>query len=330
MANKKLDLTGQRFGRWTVLYPAEPRISSSGRVKNYMHCRCDCGTERDVYVSSLTTGESLSCGCYFLDRMTNDLTGQTFGRLTVVRQGEGKISSGGNKRTTWICTCSCDPTKEIEINGNDLVTGKTKSCGCLHHEACVRNGKQKHITNDYDLSGDYGIGYTTDGRSFYFDKEDFDLIKDFGWYFNNKGYVKARTKDNKSIALHRLVMNVQDNRVIDHIDHNVVNNCKYNLRIVTRQQNAMNSKISKNNTSGFKGVQFDKNRNKWFALIRVNNKQIHLGYYDNINDAAQARKEAEDKYFGEYSYENSMKLAAQNITKLKEKKNAQSQVSGYG
>ena len=67
-----------------------------------------------------------------------------------------------------------------------------------------------------------------------------------------------------------------------------------------------------NNTSGHKGVTFDKSRNKWMAHIKLNGKHKTLGRFVKFEDAVKARKEAEEKYFGEYSYDNSMKASVYN------------------
>ena len=67
----------------------------------------------------------------------------------------------------------------------------------------------------------------------------------------------------------------------------------------------MNKGIRSNNSSGVTGVGWSKKNNKWRARITLNNKEYHLGYFDDKNDAIKARKEAENKYFGEFSYENS-------------------------
>lgn len=69
----------------------------------------------------------------------------------------------------------------------------------------------------------------------------------------------------------------------------------------------MNSGLSSNNTSGVTGVHWDKLNKKWKAQIGYNYKRIQLGSFDNFEDAVAARKQAEEKYFGEYSYDNSMK-----------------------
>ena len=83
-------------------------------------------------------------------------------------------------------------------------------------------------------------------------------------------------------------------------------NRKSNLRICTSSQNNMNRKIFSNNKSGCTGVIWNKDTNKWIAYITVNKKRIHLGSFINFKDAKQARKEAEEKYFGEWSYNNSV------------------------
>jgi len=89
---------------------------------------------------------------------------------------------------------------------------------------------------------------------------------------------------------------------VDHINHKTYDNQKTNLRIVTNQQNCFNHQMNKNNTSGVTGVWWSNSTNKWIAEIKLNYKKIHLGSFDNINDAAKIRKEAEIKYFGEYRY----------------------------
>ena len=89
---------------------------------------------------------------------------------------------------------------------------------------------------------------------------------------------------------------------IDHINHIPYDNRRENLRIVSVPQNQMNSKISLNNTSGVKGVNFDKNNNKWRSRISVNGKRINLGQFLLFQDAVNARINAEKKYYGEYRY----------------------------
>ena len=154
------------------------------------------------------------------------------------------------------------------------------------------------IFNKYDLSGEYGIGYTSKGEEFYFDLEDYDLIKNYTWYVGDKGYIKA---ENEDITLHRVVMRAKEGDVIDHIFHKKFDNRKSQLRFVTNSQNQMNRDIGKNNTSGHRGISWHKKHQKWIAQIGVMGKLKYLGLFSDIEDAIKARKEAEKKYFGEYN-----------------------------
>ena len=221
----------------------------------------------------------------------------------------------------WLCKCECG--NEKILRGTELRTGKINSCGCLHKEICKKLGEStkgicvKH--NKYDLeSFDYGVGYTSNGDPFYFDKEDYDLIKDTDWHFGgrleNRRYLRGLYKG-KDICMHRLIMGVLDNSnvVVDHIKANSQNdNRKENLRITTQARNCRNRNISKNNTSGRTGVSFNKKNNKYAAYIMVGGKQKWLGNYVNFDDAVNARMLAEEKYYREYSFNNSNKRTINN------------------
>lgn len=132
------------------------------------------------------------------------------------------------------------------------------------------------------------------------DLDDVDKVRGYKWGLRKTGYVIS----GGGIFLHRLIMNPQDDMVIDHINHDPLDNRKSNLRICTQQQNMMNNEIRKNNTSGVTGVHFDKSRNKWMAYITYNNRRIFLGYFNNKEDAIEARIAAEIEYFGDYRNDN--------------------------
>ena len=207
----------------------------------------------------------------------------------------------------WImanCLCDCGNCKKININ--NIITGKTTNCGCVH-KLKVKEANSK--SNTYDLSGDYGIGYTTKGEEFYFDLEDYDKIKDYCWS-KKDGYLRARYYD-KNIKMHRLIMELfeNDDRIIDHKNHQRHDNRKSNLRVCNQFNNAKNIPLSSNNTSGCTGVSFNKASQNYEAYITVNRKVIKLGRYNVLEDAIRVRKEAEEKYFGEWSYDNSMKIS---------------------
>jgi hypothetical protein len=86
-----------------------------------------------------------------------------------------------------------------------------------------------------------------------------------------------------------------------YVNGDTLNNLDENLRVVTYKENARNCGIGKNNKSGHVGVSYFKSTKKWRAYIMLDRVQIHLGYHDKLKDAIEARKQAEIKYFGEYS-----------------------------
>lgn len=231
------------------------------------------------------------------------MTGKKFGRLTVVRRAQDKIQDNGRRRVMWECMCECG--KRTIVNGDNLKRGTTQSCGCYADD--IRKVAKKKY-NDYDISGEYGIGWTTNtNHEFYFDLEDFDKIKNYCWREMKTHYIA--THDKKCcLYLHRLITNAGNNNfIVDHINHNTYDNRKKNLRICTQSNNMMNGTKKKSNTSGITGVWWSNHSGKWIAEIMVNQKKIYLGSFNNIEDAANERKKAEDMYFGDYSLSHSMK-----------------------
>ena len=236
------------------------------------------------------------------------MTGQKIGRWTVREYAFTK-----NNKAYWWCDCDCG-NKNIAVSGVGLRYGSTKSCGCIQREKASENGKLTKKYNIYILTGEYGIGYTTNtNKEFYFDLEDFDLIKDYAWHDDGHGYIVSQ-KDEKTIRMHRVVMlkeNQDDLTIkIDHIHgrESRNDNRKSNLRQSTSQENNRNKTYTSGSTSGFIGVSFRKDRNKWRAYITVDEKQIAQGLYTNYTDAVRARLSAENEYFGKFAYEGHKKI----------------------
>lgn len=124
----------------------------------------------------------------------------------------------------------------------------------------------------------------------------------------DKYYYISLCKDGKqkNTKIHRLVAshfveNPENKPYVDHIDNNKLNNVATNLRWATQQENNRNKIIYSNNTSGFKGVVFDKRYNKWQARTRIDGKSISFGSFDKIEDAVEARVKAVNKIFGEFT-----------------------------
>lgn len=127
-SNKKRikDLTGQRFGKLTVLELDTTKKSNKRTVQ--WKCQCDCGKQIVVDGAHLRQNQTKSCGClreYIHQDLIKDITGQTFGMLTVLHRTNRKTSSGVYY---WLCQCDCGTIKEID--GESLRTGSTISCGC--------------------------------------------------------------------------------------------------------------------------------------------------------------------------------------------------------
>ena len=238
-------------------------------------------------------------------KVRKDLTGKRFGRLTVIKQTEDFITSSGEHYSCWTCNCDCG--NSINVIGAALTKTKnpTQSCGCIQKEWASRRFKKY---NKYDLSNEYGIGYLDDGTEFYFDLEDYDLIKDIKWKKDKDGYIVANiynkdTKKSLGIKMHRLITGCPDDMYVDHIENDKKNdNRKSNLRVCTLQENNMHRKIAKNNTSGVTGVYWHSHIDKWTAFIYYKGKRIEIGNYDSFEQAKENRLKAEEKYYGEFSY----------------------------
>jgi len=148
-----------------------------------------------------------------------------------------------------------------------------------------------------------------------YDKEDHDVIINFNWHIakgkNGVFYARARVKNkfrnvygDSNIRMHRLVMKADGNQIVDHIDHNGLNNCKSNLRFVTGQQSTANTRVHSDSLTGYKGVTYVKSKKLYFARIRVDGILISLGRSKSLKKAVMRYNEAALKYFGEFAYLN--------------------------
>ena len=181
--SKLIDLTDQRFGRFTVIKRASDRCGNTAWL-----CRCDCGNEREVAACSLRSGHTQSCGCYRIERIKEvrfiDLTGQRFGRLTAV----GKAGSDKHGQSIWACQCDCG--RKTDVNIASLREGHTKSCGCYRDDLAREKAGSKS-----------------------------PLWKG-GKYRKPDGYITINLGRKKYVGEHRLVMEKYLNRSL-HKDENV-------------------------------------------------------------------------------------------------------------
>jgi hypothetical protein len=135
------------------------------------------------------------------------------------------------------------------------------------------------------------------------DADDIEKLPKCPWRLNAYGYVVGYIKISKYVYsqpfIHRVIINCPHGFAIDHINGDKLDNRKCNLRIVTAQQNKMNSSVYKNNKSGFKGVNLE--GRKYRATIKLNGKKMHIGLFETPEQAAKAYDEIAKNIFGEYA-----------------------------
>lgn len=147
---KKINLIGQRFCRLVVVSEADPIYIGKQRQVMW-NCLCDCGNKVVVSSGRLRSGNTKSCGCYMRDKISRmrrrDLTGMTFGRLTVISEN----GAAKNGHRMWLCQCSCGNT--TTVNGSNLTSGGVVSCGCFKVDA----NKNRLTTHGESHTRLYGI-----------------------------------------------------------------------------------------------------------------------------------------------------------------------------
>ncbi len=225
-----------------------------------------------------------------MGRKVIDLTGQKFGKLTVIRMDD----SDKWGKLMWLCKCECGNEKTIQ--GNRLKVGKTQSCGCLRLKN-IATHSFKYKSNNQNKPINHGKSGTPEHCAWAnmiqrCENANHPWYKDYGgrgirvcerWQRFENFYTDM---GDKPTAKHS----------IDRIDVNKgyePSNCKW----ATATDQSRNQRLRKTNKSGTAGVSWNKRDKKWEACISVNSKPVKLGYFTDKEDAISARKNAEIKYW---------------------------------
>lgn len=263
-----ISLIGNEYGRWTVI--GESQITSCGERK--WLCRCACGTERYVLERSLVYGGSVSCGCLRIERAnrtnTHDIAGQTFGDLTALHPLKKKTKNGG---IWWLCSCSCGNT--CEVIASLLVKGHKTHCGC-------KTEKQYYFS---DVTGQRFNRLTT-----LYPVEERSAKGGVVWH------CRCDCGNELDVPYNELAFTNRQSCGCQKKEHDEMMPGFLTHVAGTSVDHLRSKKLPVSNTTGVKGVYLT--RGKYVAKIVFQHKQYYLGAYRKLEDAAEARKEAEEMF----------------------------------
>ena len=262
---KKVEM-GKTFGRWTVIGEG----SGKNNPRRWL-CRCACGTEREVLERSLVYGSSQSCGCLRIEKtgeaLAHDLTGKTFGELTVLHRAENQRHYGG---VWWTCRCSCGEL--YDTTGTLLVNGRRARCSGPAHE---KNYASADIA----------------GQRFHRLVAVKPLPKRDARY-SVIWLCRCDCGNEVELPYNTLVYSNVQSCGCRKKEHNAELKDKLTHVAGTSLDILKSTKVPENNTSGAKGVYWI--RGRWVAKIVFQKKAYYLGTFDKFEEAVAARKQAED------------------------------------
>lgn len=276
------DVTGQRFGRLTVIEKAETPKTVKDIYTKYWLCQCDCGESSVVSIYSLTNPNgTTSCGCSRLKY--GDLTGQRFERLVVLKEAQPNGKMFYKNEKFWLCQCDCGNTKVFRQGVLTKRKGNTVSCGCAQTQSLPK-----------DFTGDRYGSLTAIRRT---DKKRNTL---YYWEFRcdcgaSENRIPSQVKQNEKNGFVPRCSSC--NREAKKENTNLRTYSVYDTNV---ERIRPNCKLPMNNTSGVKGVRMCKREKRWVAFIGFQKKDYFLGYFDHKEDAIKVRKEAEEMYFGNF------------------------------
>lgn len=215
-------------------------------------------------------------------------------RETKLRYYRKKFPNAKPKKRCEDVCCICGNVFSAHFEG--------KAYCNLHYLRMKTNGSadliKRQSKNQFIVDGSNVICQTTSGAKFLVSTSDLEEVKKYSWCVSKTGYLVANI-NGKVTKLHRYLLSPKSNEIVDHINGDPKDNRRENLRICNSTENSRNSR-KKSKTSNFTGVQMRSN-GKYRARIMVDGKEIALGVFETEAEAIVARKNAEEKYFGDYS-----------------------------
>ena len=148
------------------------------------------------------------------------------------------------------------------------------------------------------------VGKHGEGKKVKVSPQDYDKLSKYRWFYSNVVATNVKIGDKyKKVSMHRMIMNPPQDKVVDHINGDKLDNRRSNLRICTQKENTRNRKSHKGSISEYKGVTFIKElkKRKWFAYIHLDGKRKNIGTFKTEEEAARAYDYYAKKHFGEYA-----------------------------
>lgn len=263
----RFDLSGRTFGKLTAL-----KCLEGNRSKAIWECRCECGTFKQVSYHNLTQALTKSCGCARAQAGAKDLSGLSFGRLTAIERTGEKKGSG----YVWKCICECG--REAFVTANSLLSGNTRSCGCLREQA-KREGMRDLAGQRFGRLRAIEPLETRSGGSVVW-----KCICDCGLEAQFPAKTVLSGKARSCGCLKR------ENDVLQTKLHYIDGTCVEFLENMGRPRS--------DNTSGYPGLRAVKG--KWQVRITFKKRVYYLGTYADKEEAIRVRKRAEQRLFGEF------------------------------
>ncbi len=228
--------------------------------------------------------------------------------------------------------CGRESYKKIRMQGYTLCSKHMHQL-FNHGEFLDTCPRTQNDLNEFIINGDQTIGYLYDGKTsekideFIIDTEDLSKVKYHKWRFSHSHIVTGLPSQGTQRELSWVILGL-DNRIVtniavDHINGNPKDNRKCNLRICEQSENVLNKSFMSNNTSGFIGVTYRKDRNRYDPEIRLGSIRCHLGYTESIEEAVYKRLYAEKLLFKDFTNESEHNKKIEFTKSLPEKKKKQ-------